>query len=63
MANLEIFPGSIEVISQALDQFGEGRVTVGAWDEPVKLSDLTAEEAAFARKYFEDMGCRVVEVQ
>jgi hypothetical protein len=61
MISLEVFPGSMEVISQAVDKFGEARVSVGAWDEPVKINDLTAEEAAFAQKYFEDMGCRVVD--
>ena len=61
MISLEVFPGSIEVISQALDKFGEARVSVGAWDEPVRINDLTAEEAAFAQKYFEDIGFRVVE--
>ncbi len=63
MISLEVFPCSIEVISQALDQFGEARVSVGAWHDPVRIFDLTADEAAFAQKYFEDMGCKVVEVQ
>jgi hypothetical protein len=61
MISLEVFPGSIGVVSQALDKFGEARVSVGAWDEPVRINDLTAEEAAFAQKYFEDIGFRVVE--
>jgi hypothetical protein len=63
MESVTIYPGSMEVIGQALDQFGEKRVNTGAWDEPVKVNNLTAEEAAFARKFFSDMGCKVIEEQ
>ena len=63
MKNITIYPGSMEVIGQALDKFGEKRVTMGAWNEPVNVNDLTIEEADFARKYFTDMGCEVFEQQ
>jgi|GEM_PF-3049269 hypothetical protein len=63
MKNITIYPGSMEVIGQALDKFGEKRVTTGAWNEPVNVNDLTIEEADFARKFFTDMECEVFEQQ
>lgn len=63
MKNITIYPGSMEVIGQALDKFGEKRVIMGAWDEPIKICNLTLEETAYARKFFRDMGCDVFEEQ
>ena len=63
MKNATIYPGSMEVIGQALDKFGEQRVVTGAWDEPVRVNNLTAEEAVFVRKFFGDLGCMVFEEQ
>ncbi len=63
MKSITIYPGSMEVIGQALDKFGEKRVMTGAWDEPIKVCNLTLEEAAYARKFFRDMRCDVFEEQ
>jgi hypothetical protein len=63
MKNATIYPGSMEVIGQALDKFGEKRVVTGAWDEPVKINNLTEEETAIVRKLFGDLGCKVIEEQ
>jgi hypothetical protein len=60
---ITIYPGSMEVIGQALDKFGEKRVFTGAWDEPIKVKHLTMEETYFAQKFFTDMGCEVFEDQ
>ncbi len=61
MKNITIFPGSMEAIGQALYMFGEKRVETGAWNEPVSVNDVTADEAAYAEKFFGDMGCEVKE--
>ncbi len=56
MVTIAIHPGSMEVISPAVDKFGDSRVITGEWNEPVRLINLSTEEAAFAQKFFEDMG-------
>ena len=63
MKNIIIFPGSMEAIGQALDIFGEKRVEPGAWNEPVRVNGVTAEEVAYAEIYFGALGCEVKEVR
>ena len=63
MTSMSIYPGSMEVIGQALDKFGESRVITGAWDKPVLINNLTEEEKAFVLEFFADMGCIVFEEQ
>ncbi len=63
MTSVSIYPGSMEVISQALDKFGEARVVTGAWDKPVLINDLTEVEIAFALQFFGELGCMVFEEQ
>jgi hypothetical protein len=59
MKSISIFPGSITAISQALDMFGEKRVRIGEWNEPILVSGLTAEEIVYAVKFFNGLGCEV----
>ena len=61
MKKVTLFPGTMEAIGQAFDLFGEKRVSVGDWNEPVKVNNLTAEEASFDRKFFSDIECKVFE--
>ncbi len=61
MKNITIFPGSMEAIGQALHMFGEKRVGTGAWNEPIRVNGLTADEVSYAEKFFGDMGCEVKE--
>jgi hypothetical protein len=63
MKNIIIIPGSMEAIGQALDIFGEKRVEPGAWDEPVRVNGVTAEEVAYAEIYFGALGCEVKEAR
>jgi hypothetical protein len=63
MKNVTIFPPKMEAIGQALDLFGEKRVKTGEWNEPIIVSGLTADEAAYAGKFFNEMGCEVRQVQ
>jgi putative heme degradation protein len=52
----------MEAIGQTLDLFGEKRVFVGGWNEPICVNGLTAEEVTYARKFFDNMGCEVKEI-
>ncbi len=63
MKNITIFPGSMEAIGQALYMFGEERVGIGAWNEPIRVNSVTVDEIAYAEKFFGDMGCEVKEEQ
>lgn len=62
MKKITLFPGTMEAIGQALDIFGEKRVLVGDWNEPIRVNDLTTEEVTYARKFFGNMGCEVKEM-
>lgn len=63
MNMVTIFPPKMEAIGQALDMFGEDRVITGEWNEPIKVNGLTADEFAYATKFFAEMGCEVRQVQ
>jgi hypothetical protein len=62
MKKITLFPDTMEAIGQALDLFGEKRVFVGDWNEPLCVSGLTEEEVAYAHKFFGNMGCKVKEI-
>jgi hypothetical protein len=62
MKKVTLFPGTMEAIGQALDLFGEKRVFVGDWNEPICVNGLTAEEVTYARKFFGNIGCEVKEI-
>ncbi len=59
MKTVTIFPPKMEAIGQALDIFGENRVSTGEWNEPVIIKGLTQDEVAFARKFFGELGFTV----
>ncbi len=59
MKTITIFPPKMEAMGQALDLFGEKRVMQGEWNEPVTVTDLTWDEAAFAQEFFRELGYTV----
>lgn len=52
---LVIVPGSMYVVEEAMYLFGVHRVNPGHWMSPVRLFDLTEEEAEFAVEYFKEL--------
>jgi hypothetical protein len=63
MKTVTIFPPTMGAIGQALDLFGEKRVLTGDWNEPIIVSGLTESEMIYARKFFNELGCEVQQVQ
>lgn len=55
MNNVIVFPGSMGVVQHSIDLFGIDRVDPGSWMTPVVIVNLTDEEAAFAKEYFEEL--------
>lgn len=43
------------VVQHSIDLFGIDRVDPGSWMTPVVIVNLTDEEAAFAKEYFEEL--------
>ena len=63
MKTVTIFPPTMGAIGQALDLFGEKRVSTGEWNEPIIVSGLTASEVVYAQKFFNELGCEVRQIQ
>lgn len=59
--NLIIRPGGKDVVTDAIELYGQTRVVAGVFKEPTKLINLTNDEAYFARCYFEEQGKKVME--
>lgn len=53
---LSVYPGSLEVVKEAIEIFGSNRVVEGGFREPITINGLNHEEAMFGRSYFEEQG-------
>lgn len=57
--NIIVSPGSNTVTAEAADLFGASRVVAAGFREPIRINDLTQDEASFAQEYFEGQGKKV----
>lgn len=60
--NIEIRPGCHKALWSALDLFGNPRVHQSYLGAPVRIHDLSTEEADFAKEFFASDGLTVTEV-
>lgn len=62
MATIKLWPGSMGLVKEAIDLFGLDRVRPGSWLTPVYVTDITADEVAFAKEFFTEIDISVEEV-
>ena len=56
MFKITIYPGSMAVVSDAIDLFGIDRVDPGSWTTPVWVKGLSEDEVKAARELFSEKG-------